>query len=58
MGSISEDAIYDEVRVIFAVGPNESFKLKGTILKKAGFLEIMNWQAASEKEIPVFKVGE
>lgn len=58
LGSISEDAVYDQVRVIFSVGPNESFKLKGTILKKAGFLEIMNWQAAAEKEIPTFKVGD
>jgi len=45
LGSISEDAVYDEVRVKFAVGPLETFKLKGIVLKKRGFLEIMSWQA-------------
>jgi hypothetical protein len=27
----------------------ETFKLKGIILKKAGFLEIMNWQQTTDK---------
>lgn len=38
--------------------PIETFKLKGIILKKAGFLEIMNWQQTSDKEIPKYKVGD
>jgi len=52
LGSISDDAVYDEVRVLFSVGPIEAFKLKGTVLKKPGFLEIMTWQTTSDKEIP------
>ena len=58
LGSISEDAVYDEVRVNFSVGPNETFKLKGIILKKKGFLEIMTWQTQSDKEIPLYKIGD
>ena len=57
LGSISEDAVYDEMRVHFAIGENETFKLKGVILKKPGFLEIMTWKTVSDKEIPIYKVG-
>ena len=56
-GSISEDAIYDEHRVLFEVGPTETFKLKGNILIKPGFLEIMTWQGVTDKEIPHYKKG-
>jgi DNA topoisomerase IA len=34
------------------------FKLKGQILKKPGFLEIMAWQQTTDKEIPLYKVGQ
>jgi DNA topoisomerase III len=57
LGSISEDAIFDQVRVLFKVGPNEVFKLKGVVLKKPGFLEVMTWQLGADKEIPIYKVG-
>ena len=58
LGSISEDAVFDQVRLLFKVGLNETFKLKGVVLKKPGFLEIMSWQLGADKEIPVFKVGQ
>lgn len=45
--SIARDAVYDEVRVEFLIGEKfmnkETFKLKGSILKEQGFLEIMPW---------------
>jgi DNA topoisomerase IA len=31
--------------------------LKGKVLREEGFLEIMPWQAAEEKEVPEFKKG-
>lgn len=58
LGSISEDAVYDQVRVLFQVGPNEQFKLKGNILRKPGFLEVMNWQGITDKEIPLYAKGQ
>jgi DNA topoisomerase IA len=49
------------VRVEFKVtngGTEEFFKLKGSILIEEGFLEVMPWMVASDKEIPVYKVGQ
>ena len=40
------------------MGENETFKLKGAILKKPGFLEIMSWKTVSDKEIPPYKTGQ
>jgi DNA topoisomerase IA len=40
------------------VGQLETFKLKGIVLKKRGFLEIMTWQAQNDKEIPTYKIGD
>lgn len=46
-------------RVSNSAGTTEEyFKLKGNILLEEGFLEIMPWLVASDKEIPLFKVGE
>ena len=51
--------MFDQVRVQFQLGPPmETFKLKGIILKKPGFLQIMNWQQTTDKEIPHYKVGQ
>ncbi|CDW89802.1 dna topoisomerase 3-beta-1-like [Stylonychia lemnae] len=61
-GSISHDASYEQVKVLFQVGQkdsvNEIFKLKGNILKEEGFLEVMPWLLQSDKEIPVYKMGQ
>ncbi len=47
-----------EFRVSNNAGTDEYFKLKGNILIEEGFLEIMPWLIASDKEIPIYKVGE
>ena len=61
LASISHDAVYDQVKVLFQVGNSDSivetFKLKGNILVEHGFLEVMPWVLQSDKEIPVFRVG-
>ena len=46
--------MFDQVRVLFQLAPPavERFKLKGIILKKPGFLQIMSWQKTTDKEIP------
>jgi hypothetical protein len=36
----------------------ENFKLKGNILVEHGFLEIMPWLLAADKEIPTYKLGQ
>jgi len=50
------------VKVLFKVsnsnGTDEFFKLKGSILVEEGFLEVMPWLLAGDKEIPIYKVGE
>lgn len=47
LGCISNDAIYDAVKVNFVVG-EEEFKLKGQILIEPGFLDIMPWHKMSD----------
>lgn len=50
------------MKVLFKVsnsnGTDEFFKLKGSILVEEGFLEVMPWLLAGDKEIPIYKVGE
>lgn len=40
------------------VGSSEFFKLKGQVLIDHGFLEIMPWMLAADKEIPVYHKGQ
>lgn len=57
LGCISRDATYDMVKVIFEAG-GEEFKTKGQQLINEGFLRVMPWQSAGDKEIPDFKEGQ
>jgi len=62
LASISQDAVYDQIKVQFKVsnknGTDEFFKLKGSVLVDQGFLEVMPWLLMTDKEIPVYKVGQ
>jgi len=42
LACISEDAVYESVRMEILIG-EEKFKMKGQIMLKPGFIEVMPW---------------
>jgi DNA topoisomerase IA len=42
LACISKDATYDAIKTVLLIG-EEKFKLKGQIMREAGFLAVMPW---------------
>eukprot|EP00349_Pseudokeronopsis_sp_Brazil_P011682 CAMPEP_0202980298 /NCGR_PEP_ID=MMETSP1396-20130829/86252_1 /ASSEMBLY_ACC=CAM_ASM_000872 /TAXON_ID= /ORGANISM="Pseudokeronopsis sp., Strain Brazil" /LENGTH=184 /DNA_ID=CAMNT_0049720195 /DNA_START=935 /DNA_END=1489 /DNA_ORIENTATION=+ len=57
LACLCKDAVYDQIKVLVDIG-GEQFKLKGSMIKELGFLEVMPWSQQSDKEIPKFVKGQ